>query len=386
MAGPSRFAVAKQKILDDLENVIRDVYGPRHALKKHKKRARWNIINPHRHAAKAAQMIVWLTGNRRGAFKDFVSGDTGDGIDLVAFGAEGIIHRDSRMRAVEWAEDRYGLRTLDPETKAKIAAQADKRRKDNEEAAARSQHEQRERCRKMFYACEAKIVGTPVDLYLAARGIPLIDVPQLTSSFRYRADCEYWPLAPVDGEGRRIGKGPDFPALVSAMVSADGKLNALHLTFLAKDGSAKAPVRRIAEERGLDPEEFNEKLFKGDVGGFVIRCTNGPSGLHAENAAAAGVSGYVGITEGIEDALSAAIVEPALRMWAAGSLSGLLHVPDHPCASGWLIFKDNDWGKRQALALFDRAVARIRSFGKPVEVVSMPADWGKDVNDAINNA
>jgi hypothetical protein len=156
------------------------------------------------------------------------------------------------------------------------------------------------------------------------------------------------------------------------MVDARGTIGACHMTFLAANGEGKAPVEQ-------------PKLMWPETAGLVIRISNGATGLSGSEAAEAGVSGLVGLTEGIEDALSAALATPELRMWAAGSLSGLLHVPDHPCAAGWIIFKDNDWGKAEAQALFDRAVARIKSFRKPVEVVSLPADWGKDVNDAINH-
>ena len=33
---------------------------------------------------------------------------------------------------------------------------------------------------------------------------------------------------------------------------------------------------------------------------------------------------------------------------------------------------------------YDRAIARLRAFRKPVEAIAMPPDWGKDVNDALN--
>ncbi len=379
----SRFARAKDKLQGDIVAVIAEIFGATFADPRRRKRTRWMLINPWS-GARHAKMSVYLTGDRAGGFLDFTTGQKGDMIDLVAFGKEGQITDESRMRAVEWAEARYGLRDLDPATQAKMDREAAARREAFQEQAATSQREQRERVRKMFFSCQAQILRTPVEAYLASRGVVLADVPNLSPAFRYRPDCEYWPLAPKDGEGNRLGRGPAFPAMVSAMVSADGTLNALHLTFLAQDGSAKAPVKAIAERRGLDPRDFGEKLFKGDVQGFVIRCTNGPSGLSPERAAERGIAGICGITEGIEDALTAAMAYPGLRMWAAGSLSGLLAVPDHAAVSAWLIFKDNDWGKPQAAALFDRAIARIRSFKKPVEVLAMPADWGKDVNDALN--
>lgn len=378
----SRFAVAKEKLLDDIVGVITDVFGTTFAHKKRLNRRRWMLINPYS-GSKSAKLSVYVSGPRRGGWKDFSTDQGGDMVDLVAFGREGHVSADSRMRAVEWAEDRYGIRSMDPETKKATEKAAAARRALQEEEEVRSQAEQRDRVRKTFFAAEAKIIGTPVEAYFRSRGAPLEMVPFMTPAFRFRPNCEYWPLAPMSDEGKRLGKGPEFPALVSAMVSADGRLNALHLTYLAADGRGKAPVKRIAERRGLDPDDFSEKLFKGDVEGFVIRCTNGPSGLSAERAAEAGISGPCGITEGIEDALTAAITEPRLRMWAAGSLSGLLHVPDHPCVSSWLVFQDNDWNRPQAQKLFRQAVARLRSFGKPIEVMAMPADWGKDVNDAI---
>lgn len=378
----SRFAVAKEKMLGDIVGVIGDVFGS-FASPKRRTRRRWVLVNPYS-GSRSAKLSVYLTGPRAGGWIDFTNDDCrGDLVDLVAFGREGTVNPDSRMRAVEWAEDRYGIRRMAPEAKDAAAAAAAARRALQDEAEARSQAEQRERVRKTFFAADAKILGTPVETYFRSRGAPLDLVPHLAPAFRFRPDCEYWPLAPLAPDGRRLGKGPEFPALVSAMVSADGRLNALHLTFLALDGSSKAPVRRIARRRGLDPDDFSEKLFKGDVEGFVIRVTHGPSGLSAERAAEAGISGPCGITEGIEDAVTAGIAEPRLRMWAAGSLSGLLHVPDHPCVSSWLIFQDNDWHRPQAQRLFRRAVARLRAFGKPVEVTAMPADWGKDVNDAI---
>lgn len=366
----SRFAVAKQRLLDDLEGAIVTLCGP-YAKPRDRRPGGWNIANRWRAQAKPSQMIVWLRGARRGGWTDFVSGEKGDAIDLVAYWLEGIVHADSRMRAVEWIEDLYGLRNLDPATRAKIAAQAEASKARLEEQDMARRKSSKESARKMFFAAEARILGTPVDAYLASRGIPLSDVPQLTHAFRHQPRAEWWPGAVRDGEGRRIGKGPVYPAMVSAMVSGDGSLCACHLTFLAEDGSGKAPVDKA-------------KLMWPETQGLVIRCTNGPSGLSAESAGEAGVAGYVGITEGIEDALSAAIVTPSLRMWAAGSLPGLLYVPDHACAKGFLVFKDNDWGKPQAQALFDRAIARLRGFGKPVETIAMPADWGKDVNDAIN--
>ena len=370
----SNFTIAKEKILDDLEGIIMDLFR---ASPKHRRRGLWNIATPWRANSKPSQMCVWLQGGRRGAWKDFhsgegIKGNGGDAIDLVAYGLEGSVNPDSRKRAVAWVFDRYGLGRMDDASRQRIQAEASTRRIAMEARDTRQRDANRTRARKLFYSASDALAGTAVATYLAGRGIDLAAVPHLTRSFRFLPAAEYWMDAPQGADGKRTGKGSLWPALVSAMVDGEGRLCANHLTFLARDGSAKAPVEKA-------------KLMWPETAGLVIRVTDGPSGLTASEAAAQGVAGLVGVTEGIEDALSAAVGNDRLRMWAAGSLSGLLTLPDHACVSGWLIFKDNDWGKRQAEALFKRAVARLRGFGKPVEVVSVPAEWGKDANDALQS-
>ncbi|MGI8390228.1 DUF7146 domain-containing protein [Brucella anthropi] len=355
----SRFSVAKDRVLEDLDNIIEELLQ---ANRKHKRRSLWNVRNRFRAKSQPDQMVVWLQGNRRGAWKDFVSGEKGDAIDLVAFGLKGVVDDQSRMDALEWIEDRYGLKSMSDERREQLKAEASARRKAAEANELKRREASIERARKFFFSCSEQILDTPVEAYFKSRNIDISKVPNLGRSLRFRPDCEYWME-----ESR-----PKIPALVSAMVDVGGRIGACHYTFLRPDGSGKADIEKA-------------KLMFPETSGLVIRLTNGPSGLSAEDAVKEGVKGICGLVEGVEDGASVGISEPELRMWSAGSLSGLLTVPDHPAVSSWIIFKDNDWGKPQAQALFDRAVARIKSFRKPVEVISMPAEWGKDVNDAIRS-
>lgn len=355
----SRFAIAKDHIVGSLESIVAELL---HAKQKFKARNLWNVRNPFRPGSKEEQMVVWLTGARRGGWKDFVSGDKGDAIDLIAFALTGSVDAESRMTALEWTEDRFGLKTMDKGRREQLAAEA----KSKHAAMATTEKKRRtasiDRARKFFFSCAPTIIGTPADTYLASRNAPIGKVPHLGRSLRYRRDCEYW----------RIEGKPRMPAMISAMVDVHGKIGACHYTFLKLDGSDKAEVPKA-------------KMMFPETSGLVIRLTNGAGGLSAEDAAAQNISGLCGLVEGVEDGLSAAIAAPDLRMWSAGSLSGFRSVPDHPAVNGWIVFKDNDWGKRQATEQFDLAITRLKSFGKPVEVVSMPADWGKDVNDAIRS-
>ncbi|TRL39842.1 DUF7146 domain-containing protein [Rhizobium straminoryzae] len=355
----SRFSVAKDRVVSDLESIVEELL---HASRRHLKGGTWGVRNPYRAKSRESQMVVWVRGDRRGGWKDFVSGEKGDAIDLVAFALTGIVSDDSRMTALAWIEDRYGLKQMDPKMREKAAAEAKSRRAAAQARDDRRREKARDRSRKFFYSCQEQLQGTPVEAYLASRGVSLDLVPALGRSIRFHPACEYW----------REEARPTFPAMISAMVDHQGKPGANHYTFLAADGRGKAPVEKA-------------KMMFPETSGLVIRLTNGPSGLSPEQAVSAGIRGPAGVTEGIEDGLTGAIAEPALRFWAAGSLSGLLTVPDHAAISSWIVFKDNDWGKPQATALFNRAIARLKSFGKPVEVIAVPAAWGKDLNDAINS-
>lgn len=353
-----RFAIAKGKVLDDLEALAMQLYN---ADGRDMRRSQCGLVNPFRLGAKASQMSVKLKGPKRGAFIDFVSGEKGDALDFVAYALEGAITRESRMRAVEWIEDRYGLRQMDPRDRERIAAEGRAKRVALEAQAERDLAERRERARKMFYSAAPMQPGDAAWRYLTSRGVAPDKVPGLARrTFRFRPDFEYWMDAAK----------PRLPAMVSAMVDRGGRLCACHITFLKPDGSGKAAVEKA-------------KLMWPETAGLVIRCTQGASGLGAEEAAAAGISGTVALTEGIEDALSVAMADAKPRVWAAGSLSGYAGVPDHGCADGWMVFQDNDWGKPQARRQFDEAVRRLKGFQKPVAVIRMPDHLGKDVNDAI---
>lgn len=374
----SRFSVAKSHVLDNLETLIPELFGG-HADPRHHRRGRaWNICWPWRAKSKHSQTIIWLDGARRGGFRDFTSGVQGDAIDLVAVALEGAVTDDSRLRAVAWVEDRFGIRTMSPSQRSRIAAEAAAKQKAVEAEATRRRKIARDRSRKFFFSCEPTIFGHLPEIYLKeARGLDARDIPHLAPAFRFHPACEYWLGAPRDDEGKKIGKGPMLPAMITAMVDQDGKLGACHYTFLRPDGRDKADVIPFG---GDEPKA---KMMFPETSGLMIRATYGPSGLNMERAAEAGLPGIASVCEGIEDALSAGFADPELRSNAAGSLPNMLSLYDHAAVSGWIIFKDNDWDNPQASAQFDRAVHRLRSFKKPVQPVAMPASWGKDVNDAL---
>ncbi len=377
-----RFAIAKERIVDAIDDIVPELFGSgkRQAVRLG---GRWAVANKWRAGAKVDQMSVWRTGARRGAWKDYAGGEAGDAIDLVAYAISGEISQDSRMRAVEWAEERFGIRQMDPAAKRELEQKAVKRRAELEQEAADQAKKWQDRARKFHFSCVADIRGTPVEFYLRdGRGIDLDLVPHLAPSIRFHPECEYWMGQQRDSEGNKIGKAPRFPAMVTMMITPTGQLGANHYTFLEPGQARKLDTgsRGFVDQDG---RPLSAKLMYPPSSGMFIPVTMGPHGIRASEAAARGLTDWWGFTEGIEDALSAAIGDPRLRMYAAGSLSHLMGIPDHLAARGYLIFKDNDWNNPQAVASLEAAVSRARGFGKPVEALAMPAAWGKDVNDAL---
>lgn len=380
----SRFAIAKQHIVDDLDNIVPELFGS--GMKSTiRHRDRWAVVNRWRGGAKIDQMSVWRQGGRRGAFKDYAGTAKGDAVDLVAYGLTGDLTAESRMTALEWAEARFGLRDMAPEKRQQLAAETEKRQRAIAAEDERRGKALRDRARKFFFSCEAEIRATPVELYLQARGIGLNDVPNLAPALRFHPACDYWMGQARDGEGNKLGDAPRFPAMVAMMISAEGQLGACHYTFLEPDGGRKLDTgARGYVDR--DGRPLSAKAMFPASFGLFIPLTYGPSGLRARDAAQRGLTDWWGWTEGIEDGLSAAVLNRELRMHAASSLGHLMGIPDHPAKRGDLIFKDNDWNNPTANAQFERALARVAGFGKPVKALAMPAAWGKDVNDALRGA
>lgn len=339
------------------EHLRRDVVGLCHELGL-TGRPRGNVLqtrNPMRADRHGGSFTVWVKGASPGAWKDFSSGDKGDILDLVAF-LKGL----DRKAALAWAMDRCGLRSMSAEDRqaAEQRATAIRARAQAEEQAMRGKRRQRAQ---LMFSRALPFVSETVAAYLASRGLalpPTFEARWCRSFERF----EWWM-----GRNAETGEvGPEFPAMIWAFVDARGKQQACHITFLAPDGSGKAPVDK-------------PKLIWPEHLGLVIRVARGETGLDPEAAAKAGKRGPVVITEGLEDALTIANAAPELRVWCAGSLAGYGAVPDHACVSAWIVARDNDWGKPQAAALFERALARLTGLGKPVRVIA--SAMGKDFND-----
>ena len=156
--------------------------------------------------------------------------------------------------------------------------------------------------------------------------------------------------------------------MVAGLTGRDNRIVAVHRTFLAADGSNKAPV---TPARKIWP----------NFHGAAVRLWRGESKLSIDDAAKHGVRETLVITEGVEDGLSVAMAMPDLRIWCAGSLGNLANLVLPECIDEVIVCQDNDWGKRQAQLLFNKAIDAFVSQKR--ELRDERSHFGKDANYAL---
>jgi phage/plasmid primase-like uncharacterized protein len=212
-------------------------------------------------------------------------------------------------------------------------------------ATAERQAQQREqwavsarRNLRIWTECVPLVPGDPVTLYLKARGFA--GLWPLPACLRLHRGLPYWH------EGQELGA---FPAMVAPVVAPDGRIVALHRTYLTRDGR-KAEVPTVRKLTGA----------AGPLAGACIPLFK-PT------------QGGIGIAEGIETALAAHCGSgmPTVASYCAGNLAAW----QWPAGlSRLVIFADADpTGRDSADRLWARAVAA----GLRADVLA-PTDDGAD--------
>lgn len=238
----------------------------------------------------------------RGRFHCYGCGADGDAIEFL--GRFGLPFRDAVERlAIDAGMMAAGDGAPPPRPRAPIAR-----------PNARDVEAENERKRRaalgVWHARTVDAAGTVVETYLRdARGLRLDQIGGVPKCLRLIPALEYWWDAGAGGPPTIIHTGP---AMAAAMVGPGYRFQALHLTYLADDGSGKA---RIVAPDG-SPQQ--SKKMRGPAWGAAIALLrpNGPA---------------LGLAEGIESALSVATSAPPLAVWAAGSLGNLVG-RGHPTA------------------------------------------------------
>lgn len=306
----------------------------------------WVAKNPARNDDHAGSFWIALRG-APGAWRDEATGEKGDVISLIAH-CQGTDVRGALVWARDWLN-------VQPPVPAGIAPH----RKTAEEDEAQLLR-QRKFAHRTWLNAAPSLEGTVAETYLAGRGILLSALPRQPRAMRFAAEQPHY-------ESKR-----SWPAIVAAMTGPGGEFLAIHRTFLQPDGSAKGP----------DPCRKMWPRFRGT--GAAVHLWRGETELPVREAHKQGLWDRLALVEGIEDGLSVAVACPELRVWCAGSLANLADIRLPACAGEVIVFADNDWGKREAEKLFEKAIDNLSSQGVPVKVTRSPI--GKDVNDALRGA
>ena len=180
-----------------------------------------------------------------------------------------------------------------------------------------------------LFAMARPISGTLVETYLRARGIVHLHD---TGNLRFHPRCYYRPdeNAPTQ----------TWPAMIAAVTDLDGRLTGAHRTWLARDGSYKAPID-------------TPRRAMGDLLGHAVRF---------------GVAGEVmAAGEGIETILSLRCVVPSMPMVAALSAAHLSAILFPHTLRRLYIVRDADPAGNSAR---DRLVERATEAGFEAIVLS----------------
>lgn len=202
-----------------------------------------------------------------------------------------------------------------------------------------TEEEKRKRLRELWTASSPIQRGDLADKYFRARGIDEAEYPK---SLRFCPSCWY-------------AHEKHYPALIAVVSDIDGKPVTLHRTWLAPDGSGKAP------------EDETRRIMPGKIpDGAAIRLGEADHSL--------------GVAEGVETALSAMQIYE-MPVWAVINTTMMEKWEPPVSVEELTIFADNDakfGGQKAAYSLAHRLAVK----GLAV-TVKVPELDGTDFNDIL---
>lgn len=358
----------KRMLTDRAEEVAEHYALP--ASGSHTSFGKYWTLNPGRADRHVGSFCVHLGGAKRGRWNDYATGEAGDLLDLIALS----LGCDLR-EALREARRFLGLGTVDPAAQARLergreAARARQRRAEADERARAARKSAAALA--LWLSGREALRGTPVDLYLRGRGIDLSRLGRAPGALRYLPECLYRDTDPETGEFVELS----LPAMASIVCNVRGQAVAVHRTYLAPgpDGRwGKATVRQ-------------PKKVLGRFGGAAVNIWRGtgPRGGKPASLPKCAPGTHVYLTEGIEDALSVALLLPDVRVLAAVSLGNLGQVELPQNVATVTLVADRDVSPKAQAAL-GRAIEAHRRAGREVRIWQNAAG-GKDLNDALQLA
>lgn len=324
-------------------------------------------LNPGRADKSVGSFCIHVAGPKAGRWNDYATGEHGDLIDLIRLRL-GCSMTDAIREARHFLGLSYDAPGDERRRKAEIE-RSHQLRAQAEEKQAEIAQKRRAAAMRLWLSAEERIRATPVDDYLQGRGIDLAQLGRQPRAIRYARECYYKHTDVKTGE---VIEGR-FPAMVSIITNRHGDTIACHRTYLGRrpDGTwGKADL----------PEA--KKVLGDYLGGWInLWRGTGPRGGVAQSLSKAAPGERLYIAEGIEDALSGAMLLPDSRFAAAISISNLARVDLPPNVSEVVLIADQDEGP-QAQALLQRAIDTHIRAGRKVRVWKN-RHGGKDLNDAL---
>lgn len=308
--------------------------------------------NPVRADKHAGSFWVATKGHAIGAWRDEASGDKGDVFKLICY-CRGLDFK----QAIAWARGWLNYEQLPADAVRLARSTIAREQSDDRQRDARDLEENRKRALGLWLKADAKLDGSITERYLDHRGIVLGALARPPGCIRHFSAHKH------------SESGQLLPCMAVMMTSTvTNQAQAVHRTWLALDGSAKADVMPA---RKIWPS------FKGSV----MRLARGETELSVDDAVARGKVDRLALCEGVEDGLSIAVACPDLRVWSVGVLGNLQHVRIPDCCAEVIVCADNDWGKPQAEAQLRRGLEALAAQRRPVRIAR--SSVGKDANDAL---
>jgi hypothetical protein len=294
---------------------------------------------------KGQSLAVHLSRARPGVWSDFSAGISGDSLDLVAQA----LFQGNKGHALTWSRAWLGLGddTAPPPAMRPAPPPTED---DNDTKRRRTAFAFR-----VFSEAMPGVADTPVEHYLARRGIVLRELGQQPGALRFH------PALPCKEAGRPL------PAMVAAVTGPEGKLIAVHRTWLERKGGGWQKASLSAPKKVL-----------GAMSGGSIRLWRGAS---RKPLAEAPDGETLVIAEGIETSLSIALACPERRVIAAVSIGNMRRLVLPEAVKEIVIAADNDAPDSQAATGLQRAIDHFMSLGCSVKIARSLI--GSDFNDAL---
>lgn len=342
-----------ERIRDGLRSNMRSLAEQLFPNGRYEAGGRYWPVNHVRGDRKPGSMVIDTQGPTAGRFVDFADQDQvkGDALALIAYAHHGSAHDKAALgRAIKWAADWLGISGDKPAAIAPRTPPA-ARLEPVDDAAER---EAKARKALGWWLKGEALKGTIGETYLRNRGIALDALGFVPGAIKFHPALQFQR----DPEIR-------LPGLLTAMTNGDGKVRAVHRTFLDPSPGRKARAKRMW----------------GDVGGASIRLSKGENKCSPEDAARQGLWGEtLAIGEGIEDMLTWSLLYPAHRTAAFGALSLLARCPVYPSVDRVVIVRDNDENPSVRKA-FERQACAFMAAHADIDVEIHETVGVKDVNE-----